>query len=167
MGGSSGGGAEVVNQGGLIDSPLNNFLIPQAANMLTYAGQYSNLGAGHNLSPNMLMGQVYVPGPNQTIFGNPYNTQQQSSAYFGQAAVPNAQQLYNTFLHPGGGGYNYGLGALLGNGAGGIGNSRVPTNQQQGQQTANAPANNAGGQTVMGQAAVNPFGKLQGGGGAA
>lgn len=129
MGGSSGGGAEVVNQGGLIDSPLNNFLIPQAQNMLQYAGTYSTLGSGFNLAPNQLMGQVYVPGPNQTIFGNPYNTQQQSSAYWGQAANPNYQQMYNSFLHPGQGGYNVG-GYVNGNGAGGLGQSRVPTNQE-------------------------------------
>lgn len=160
MGGSSGGGAEVVNQGGLIDSPLNNFLIPQAANMLNYAGQYSQLGSGFNLAPEMLMGQVYVPGPNQTIFGNPYNTQQQSSAYYGQAAVPNSQALYNNFLHPQGGGHNYGPAAGLGNGAGGVGNSRYfPLGYQPG---GNAPANNSSGlggitAPMVGQA----LGKLQ------
>lgn len=156
MGGSSGGGAEVVNQGGLIDSPLNQFLIPQAGNMLNYAGQYSDKGPGHNLSPNMLMGQVYVPGPNQTVQGNPWNTQQQSAAYFGPAAVPNAQALYNTFLHPGGGGYNYGAGSYLGNGASGLGNSRIASNQQGVQ--GNAPANNGAITAPMiGQA----LGKLQ------
>jgi hypothetical protein len=103
MGGSSGGGSQVVNQGGLIDSPLNNYLIPQAQNMLGYAGQYSTLGSGFNLAPNQLMGQTYVPGPNQTIFGNPYNTSAQSANYWGAPAQPNAQglqQMYQQFLHP-------------------------------------------------------------------
>lgn len=120
MGGSSGGSSsQVVDQGGLIDSPLNNFLIPQAQNMLTTAGRWSTLGSPFNFLPNIPLGQTYVPGPNQTIFGNPYNTQQMASNYFGQSAVPNQQQMYRNFLNPQGQGGGSGGGVGQGGGGGG------------------------------------------------
>lgn len=120
MGGSSGGSSsQVVDQGGLIDSPLNNFLIPQAQNMLTTAGRWSTLGSPFNFLPNIPLGQTYVPGPNQTIFGNPYNTQQMASNYFGQSAVPNQQQMYRNFLNPQGMGGGSSGGSGQGGGAGG------------------------------------------------
>jgi len=120
MGGSSGGGgSQVVDQGGLIDSPLNNFLIPQSQNMLATAGRWSTLGSPFNFLPNIPLGQTYVAGPNQTIFGNPYNTQQQASNYFGQSAIPNSQQMYQNFLNPQaqGGGQSGGQGQGGGGGA--------------------------------------------------
>ena len=120
MGGSSGGSSsQVVDQGGLIDSPLNQFFIPQAGNMLTTAGRWSTLGSPFNFLPNIPLGQTYVPGPNQTIYGNPYNTQQMASNYFGQSAVPNQQQMYRNFLNPQGQGGGSGGGVGQGGGGGG------------------------------------------------
>ncbi len=132
MGGDSGGSsAQVVDQGGLIDSPLNNYLIPQAQNMLTTAGRWSTLGSPFNFLPNIPLGQVYVPGPNQTIYGNPYNTQQMASNYFGQSAVPNQQQMYRNFLNPQGQGGGSVGGA--GQGGGGSGQQQGITNPLIGQ----------------------------------
>lgn len=125
MGGSSGGGSQVVNQGGLIDSPLNEFLIPQAGNMLTNAGRWSTLGSAPNLMPSQLLGQTYVPGPNQTIFGNPYNTAAQSANYWGAPAQPNYQQMYQQFLNPG----QQGVGGGASGGSGSGGAQQNPTQQ--------------------------------------
>lgn len=51
--------------------PLQNSLQDQAQQQLNAAQPYAQYGAGYHLLPSQNFGEVNVPGPNQTIFGNP------------------------------------------------------------------------------------------------
>lgn len=141
MGGGSEPSAQVVNPGGEINSPYSDYIKALSSTMLNYAQQFTPYGSGHSMAPNMLMGQTYVPGPNQTIFGNPYNTAQQSAGFYGPAAQVNPQQMYASFLHPGQGATPPNQGgqqAMTQPNLGDIVGKLMPQ-QQQGQQVAATP----------------------------
>ena len=53
--------------------------------MLSAAAPFAQYGAGYQLLPQQMLGQVYVPGPNPTLMGDPYA---QQSSYFGPSAAP-------------------------------------------------------------------------------
>lgn len=88
MGGGVGdsGGTTVIEPPIRQDIPLQQGLIGMATNQLNSMVPYIGYGAGYRLTPQTPFGQVYMPGPNQTIFGNPYN-QQNSVPFFGQPAA--------------------------------------------------------------------------------
>ncbi len=65
--------------------PLQQHLTGLADNQLHAAIPYMSYGAGYQLAPQGAFGQVAMPGPNQTIYGNPFN-QQNSVGSFGQPA---------------------------------------------------------------------------------
>lgn len=67
------------------DTPLQQGLTGLATSQLNTMIPYMPYGAGYQLMPMTPFGQTYMPGPNQTIFGNPYN-QQNSVPFFGQPA---------------------------------------------------------------------------------
>ena len=98
---------------GPLESGARSHLFPQMENMLEAALPYSQFGAGYQLLPRSPLGQTYVPGPNPTIFGNPY-MYAHAEPWFGQSALNN------------GGGNAMGGGQSGGQGGGGGSN-----NQQQ------------------------------------
>ena len=67
------------------DTPLQQGLTGLATSQLNSMIPYMGYGGGYQLMPMTPFGQTYMPGPNQTIFGNPYN-QQNSVPFFGQPA---------------------------------------------------------------------------------
>ena len=71
--------------------PLQDALVSHGAAMLESNIPYAHFGSGAALLPRSPLGQVYVPGPNPTIFGNPYN-QSAHAGYFGSASGSNAPQ---------------------------------------------------------------------------
>lgn len=76
--GSGGGGGQQVQQipGGPINNiPLQDNLANAGLNMLTQAAPYAHIGAGYQGLPRVPLGQVYMPGPNPTTFGDPFNAQ--------------------------------------------------------------------------------------------
>ena len=87
-------GADGSNQGAQIIQaprqigPLEQSLVAHSQLMLDGTGQFAPYGGGFRLTPQNLFGQVYVPGPNPTIFGNPFDYSQAQN-YFGQSALQN------------------------------------------------------------------------------
>ena len=69
-------------------APLENSLVAHSQLMLDGTGQFTPYGGGFRLTPQALFGQTYVPGPNPTIFGNPYSYNQ-AQQYFGQSGLQN------------------------------------------------------------------------------
>lgn len=66
-----------------------------AAGMLAAAAPFASYGAGYQLLPQQMMGQVYVPGPNPTLMGNPY---QSSEGFYGPSpAPPTGWPLYQSY----------------------------------------------------------------------
>lgn len=97
----SGGGDGGVTQipGGPINNvPLQDNLTSAALNMLTQSLPYSPMGAGYQGLPRVPQGQVYMPGPNPSIFGDPFNASYAQS-FFG----PNSGSA-PPGMAPGGGG---------------------------------------------------------------
>lgn len=72
---------------GPLETGAPSHLFPQMENMLEANLPYSQFGGGFNLAPRNPFGQVYVPGPNPTIYGNPYNYNANATPYFGQSAL--------------------------------------------------------------------------------
>lgn len=85
MGGGSDGGTEIINPPIRTDAPLQPELTNAGRAQLAANDQFNIWGAGFRLTPQNPFGQVYMPGPNQTIFGNPYN-QANAAPFFGQSA---------------------------------------------------------------------------------
>lgn len=83
-------------------------LLAQAAGgMLGAALPFAPYGAGYQLVPQALMGQVHVPGPNQTMIGNPFN-QPALENFFGTSAPAPQQPIpQSMFGSPPGGLYPY------------------------------------------------------------
>lgn len=92
-----------VTPGRKYDLPLESQLTGAGARMLAYSAPYSYFGAGYQLLPDQSMGQIYMPGPNATLFGNnPFGLSPYGQGYFGGAynsISPNPSQ-------PGMGGYS-------------------------------------------------------------
>ncbi len=88
-GGSSAPSTQVVNPErvpGPLESGAPSHLFPQFENMLEAGLPFSQFGAGYQLMPRSPFGQVYAPGPNPTIFGNPYMARNHNP-YFGESAL--------------------------------------------------------------------------------
>lgn len=66
--------------------PLESQLTGAAARMMNQAAPFTPFGAGYNLLPDQAMGQIYMPGPNATLFGNnPFGLTPYGQGYFGGA----------------------------------------------------------------------------------
>lgn len=84
--------------------PLQEPLIGTSTRQINQAAPYSYYGSGNQLLPTANLGQVYMGGPNPTMYGNPTSTAA-GAASFGQVGnynAPNAAQA--------GGGQNSGAG---------------------------------------------------------
>lgn len=84
MGG--GGGTTTTNPPIRQDIPLQQAFVNLGTDSILYHAPYNTFGAGYQLANRSPFGQVYTPGPNQTLFGNPYTTAGHQP-YFGQAAA--------------------------------------------------------------------------------
>src|SRR5687768_9112081 len=94
FGGGGGGTSVTQTEGGPIQNvPLQNELTGQGLRQLQQSSPFSYYGSGHQLMPQSPLGQVFAPGPNPTIFGNPYNAAHHNQI-FGQAGMvpPGYQQ---------------------------------------------------------------------------
>jgi hypothetical protein len=113
MGFGGGGGSTQTTQYNPtpITPPLQNELIALATDNLRYQQPYNVFGAGYQMANSSPFGQVYAPGPNQTLFGNPYTTTGHEP-YFGQSAQA-----------PSNIGFQQGMGGGSGGGQGGGGGS--------------------------------------------
>lgn len=100
-----------------VTPPLQNELIALATDNLRYQQPYNVYGAGHQMANLSPFGQVYAPGPNQTLFGNPYTTSGHEP-YFGQSAQAPTnlgfQQHYGGGMAGGGGSAGGGGGGNMG-----------------------------------------------------
>lgn len=68
------------------DLPLEAQLTGAGARMLDAGAPFSWAGAGYQLLPDQAMGQIYMAGPNATLFGNnPFGLTPQGQGYFGGA----------------------------------------------------------------------------------
>lgn len=88
MGGGGGGETRTVQPEGTsvhtpVDDLLANSSIAALGNFLPFTGY----GAGYHYMPSMLLGQTYMAGPNQTIYGNPFNNAQTQVPYTGQPGM--------------------------------------------------------------------------------
>lgn len=148
MGGLFGGGGgegETIQPPIRQDTPLQQDLINFATAQMAYARPFAGWGAGYHFMPHQLFGQTYMPGPNQTIFGNPYD-QGASVPYYGAPAAP----PQNLGFQPAAGGvpqwYNmpmpFPLSAAVQQAMGG--------GQQQGGQQQGGNQNNSGGSSNSG-----------------
>lgn len=87
---ASGGGdttVQTIQPSNPTNIPLQGDLTGQSQRQLGYAAPYS-YWPGYQLGPQAAMGQVFVGGPNPTIFGNPYNYGN-AQGFFGGSALPN------------------------------------------------------------------------------
>ena len=53
---------------------LQGGLVNASQDALAYFRPYGVYGAGYQMANQSPMGQIYTPGPNQSLFGNPYTT---------------------------------------------------------------------------------------------
>ena len=90
------------------------------AQMAAFA-PFSQYGAGYQLMPQQMLGQVYVPGPNPTIMGDPYNPQGYDN-FFGASARPQAAAQTNV-ADTGGAGKGMGVPSAMAQQPQGIGGS--------------------------------------------
>lgn len=120
MGGSSDSGDTQVIQPPSSRDPtllaVQNPLMSAAIGQLAANDQFNLYGRGSNLTPMAPLGQVYFPGPNQTIIGNPYNPNN-LTPFFGQSAAAPQNVGFNSNLQAQGGGQGGGQGQ--GGGGGG------------------------------------------------
>lgn len=98
-GGSDGGGTQIIQPPVNNATPLQGPLINAATVALSSNDNMNPWGAGYRLTPNVPFGQVMFPGPNQTIYGNPFGSD--STPFFGQPSVSQAQ--VNAGMGAGGG----------------------------------------------------------------
>ena len=124
--------------------PLQDALTGLSQRQLGAAAPDSYWGAGYQMLPNSPMGQVYMPGANPTVFGQPYN--QQNFPYFGGASNQMSAGYGGTAQQSGqgsgqatGGGSSPSPTAQQGSGQGGApsGAQQPPPPQQQAQQAQN------------------------------
>lgn len=119
--------------------PLESQLTGASLRMINQAGPYSFAGAGYQLLPDQSLGQIYMPGPNATLFGNnPFGLTPYGQGYFGGAynsIGPQTQPGHtgyaggNPFLGQSSYGYPQGQGYT-----GGSYNTVMPQQQASGQQ---------------------------------
>ena len=105
--GSDGGSSspptqQIIDPGRPQNIPLEPQLVSQGENILEAQAPFAQFGAGYQLAPRSPFGQTYVPGLNQTIFGDPYNPQNYAN-YYGQSAVAQ-QPAQSQFAGAGGAG---------------------------------------------------------------
>lgn len=85
--GGGGGGGEITQYNPQVNDPypqLTGNLVNASIDSLTAFRPYGYYGAGYQMANLSPMGQIYTPGPNQSLFGNPYTTQGHQP-YFGQS----------------------------------------------------------------------------------
>lgn len=85
MGGGGGGDTQVIQPPIREDTPLQQGLISRSTQQMNAAIPFDPYGAGYQLMPLAPMGQVYMPGPNQTMIGNAFNPNN-LTPFFGQSA---------------------------------------------------------------------------------
>ena len=131
-GGSDGGGTQIIQPPINQATPLQGPLINASMVALSSNDNMNPYGAGYRLTPNVPFGQVAFPGPNQTIYGNPFGAN--STPFFGQPSMTQSQ--INSQMMGGGaaGGQNQG-------GGGGSAPSQGQ-NQQQPSQNGQQPPQN-------------------------
>lgn len=123
-GGSDSGGTQVISPNSSNDPTLlavQNPLMSASIAQLAANDQFNPYGRGSNLTPLAPFGQVYFPGPNQTIIGNPYNPNN-LAPFYGQSAAAPQNVGFNSNLQGGG--------AQGGSGQGGGGGMGYPQNVQ-------------------------------------
>jgi len=109
-GGGGDGGVQNVTPPRQFDLPLEEALTGTGSRMLQQAAPFSPFGAGYNLLPDQALGQIYMPGPNATLFGNnPFGLTPHGQGFFGGAYNQLPQQnLYGSYGGYGGGYGGYG-----------------------------------------------------------
>lgn len=90
---------------------LQGGLVNASQDALAYFRPYGVYGAGYQMANLSPMGQIYTPGPNQSLFGNPYTTAGHTPG-FGQSPQYPSQIGFGGST-AGGGGQNSNAGAKL------------------------------------------------------